>query len=110
MNRILLITENENDFGNLLIKTCKNVTVMSPKSKYFDPNEFDALCVLGGDTEEGLILNAPLRICYEKFMTLGKPIFCEFVLSVSSAYISTTFHMTRFFKFQSTKMSTCPTC
>ena len=94
MNRILLITENENDFGNLLIKTCQNVTVMSPKSKYFDPNEFDALCVLGGDTEEGLILNAPLRICYEKFMTLGKPIFCEFVLSVSSAYISTSFHMT----------------
>ncbi|MBE6583743.1 MAG: hypothetical protein E7649_01995 [Ruminococcaceae bacterium] len=94
MNRILLISENESDFGNLLIKTCPDVTVISPDTLSFDPDDYDALCILGGNTEEGLVLPAPLRMCVEELREQGKPVFAEFVLSISSAYKDKTLHTT----------------
>ena len=92
MNRLLLIMEHESDLSNLLQRTFDDVTVISNNSHWFDINEYDALCVLGGNTDEGVVLNPSLRLCYDKFRSQGKPIFCEFVLSVSSAYISTKFN------------------
>lgn len=96
MNHILLITEKESDLGNLLQKTCPDVTVISPNERSFDPDAYDALCVLGGNAENGLVLNAPLRMCVEKLREQGKPVFVEFVHSIASAYIdkmmSTTHH------------------
>lgn len=94
MNRILLITEKENDLGNLLQKSCESVTVMTPDVRGFDIDAYDALCVLGGNTDDGIVLNAPLRVCVEKFRATGKPIFCEFVQSISSAYIDKVMHTT----------------
>ena len=94
MNHILLITEKESDFSDLLQKICTNVTVMSSDVRSFDPDAYDALCILGGNTDGGLILNASLRICVEKFRELGKPLFCEFVLSISSAYGEDRIHAT----------------
>ena len=94
MNRILLITERENDFGNLLQKNCESVTVMTPDARSVDIDAYDALCVLGGNTEEGITLNAPLRVCVEKFRATGKPLFCEFVRSIASAYIDGVLHTT----------------
>ena len=94
MNRILLITEKESDFSNLLQKSCDGVTVMTPDVRFFDIDAYDALCVLGGNTDDGIVLNAPLRVCVEKFRAMGKPIFCEFVQSISSAYIAGVVHTT----------------
>ena len=68
MNRLLLITEKESDLGNLLQKTCDSVTVISNGEMFFDTDEYDALCILGGNTEDGLTINAPLRMCVEKFI------------------------------------------
>ena len=94
MNRVLLIAEKESDFSDLLRKTCKYVTVLSPDARSFDPNEYEALCILGGNTDSGILLNASLRICVEKFRELGKPLFCEFVCSISSAYSDGNLHTT----------------
>ena len=74
MNRILLIEEKENDLGNLLKKTCPGITVISSEAHSFDPDLYDALCVLGGNTDDGLVLNAPLRMCVEKMCAQGKPV------------------------------------
>ena len=93
MNRILLITKTESDLGNLLQKTCTQVTVISPAARSFDPDDYDALCILGGNGD-GLTLKAPLRTCVEKFREQEKPIFCEYVTSVSSAYGSPELHTT----------------
>ena len=94
MNRILLITERENDFGNLLQKCCESVTVMTPDARSFDIDAYDALCILGGNSQSGLVLNAPLRVCVEKFRATGRPFFCEFMQSISSAYIDNVVHTT----------------
>lgn len=94
MNRILLITEKESDLGGLLQRVCKSVTVMSPDSHHFDPDEYDALCILGGNSDTGIALNAPLRICAEKFLYRGKPMFCEFVRSIASLGIDSRFQTT----------------
>ena len=94
MNRILLITEKESDLAGLLQKSCDSVTVMTPDVRCFDIDAYDALCVLGGNTDEGIVLNAPLRVCVEKFRATGKPIFCEFVQSISSAYVDKSIHTT----------------
>lgn len=86
MNRILVITEKENDLAELLLKNCDSVTVISNECLSFSPDDYDALCVIGGNTDEGLILNAKLRDCVEKLLEQGKPTFCEFVGSIGHAY------------------------
>ena len=97
MNRILLIEQEESDFGVLLKKTCPDVTVISPAAHNFDAGAFDALCILGGNAgEKPLILNAPLRICVDEFIELGKPVFSEFVYSIfcvgTNEIVHTTHH------------------
>ena len=94
MNRILLITEKESDLGNLLMKVCPSVTVIGLDTLSFDPNDYDALCILGGNSEEGLVIPAPLRMCVEDLRAQGKPVFAEFVRSINTAYIDTMMHTT----------------
>ena len=94
MNRILLITEKESDLSILLKKSCAHVTVISPDSRSFNPDEYDALCILGGNSDGGILLNAPLRVCVEKLRMQRKPVFCEFTQSISDAYIADTIHTT----------------
>ena len=108
MNRILLIEEKESDLGNLLKKTCPGITVISSKAHSFDPDLYDALCVLGGNTDDGLVLNAPLRICVDKMCAQGKPVFSEFVTSISSAYIDGLVHTTHHRLVFSDKYFTVP--
>ncbi len=92
MNRILLITEKESDLGNLLQKTCKDVTVIGLDKHCFDLDMFDSLCILGGNTDRGVVLNAPLRMCVEKFIAQGKPVFTEYVRSIAQTYVDISIH------------------
>lgn len=94
MNRILLIEKQESDLSILLKKSCDRVTVISADTHSFNTDEYDSLCIIGGNTDDGIILNPHLRICVEEFRGLGKPIFCEFVRSISGAYTDTTLHTT----------------
>ena len=88
MSRLLLITEEESDLSLLLRKAFDEVTVVSPRARAVDVSGYDALCVLGGNTDEGVVLNPPLRVCVEQFRAEGKPMFCEFVRSVASSRLS----------------------
>ncbi len=94
MNRILLICDGETDLGNLLQSSCQAVTVMPSDIRSFELDAYDALCILGGSTKDGMTLNPPLRMCVEAFRAQGKPVFCEFVLSIASAYLDYTLHTT----------------
>ena len=94
MNRVLLIAEKESDLENLLKKVCDKVTVITPDVLSFDPDDYDALCILGGNSEEGLVIPAPLRMCVEDLREQGKPVFAEFVRSINTAYIDTMMHTT----------------
>ena len=94
MNRILLITQAKSDISTLIQKSCSSVSLISPDSHYFDASEYDSLCILGGDTESGLVLNPSLRGCVERFRALGRPVFCEFVQSISGAYSNGLLHTT----------------
>ncbi len=82
MNRILLITEAENDLSTLLERCTKSVTVVTPDERGFDVDAYDALCILGGNSPSGIVLSAPLRVSVDKFISLGKTAFCEFVRSI----------------------------
>ena len=82
MNRILIISEKDSDLLRLIKRSCDKVTVISPKEREFDTSEYDAVAILGGNTEEGLCLAPPLRLCVEKMRTEGKPVFCEFLRSI----------------------------
>ena len=94
MKRLLLIGDAESDLGRLLRRSFREVGVMPSDTRSFDPNAYEALCILGGSTEEGLTLNPSLRVCVEQFRAQGKPMLCEFVLSIASAYLDTTRHTT----------------
>ena len=82
MNRILIITEKESDLSRLIKNNCDSVTFIPPTVRNFDTNEYDAVAILGGNTEEGLCLTPPLRLCVEKMRAEGKPVFCEFLRSI----------------------------
>lgn len=88
MNKILMITNGKSDLSELIQKSCPNVTEISYNEKSFFPDDYDALCVLGGNCDGRPTLSAPLRICVEKMRTSGKPVFTEFITSISSAYIN----------------------
>ena len=94
MNRLLLIGDAESDLGRLLRASFLETTVMSTDTRAFDPNDYEALCILGGSSEAGLTLNPSLRISVEQFRSQGKPMLCEFVLSIASAYRDITRHTT----------------
>ena len=77
MNRILIISENDSDLSRLIKRSCDKVTVISPTEREFDTNEYDSIAILGGNTDEGICLAPPLRLCVEKMRTEGKPVFCS---------------------------------
>lgn len=87
MSRLLLITDEESDLSLLLRRVFTEVTVLSSRARYADPDGYDALCILGGNTDEGIVLNAPLRMCADAFRAQGKPMLCEFARSVASSQI-----------------------
>lgn len=78
MNRILVITDGDSDFLQLLQKNC-NITVMSLNTVSVDANAFDALCVLVGNGNYPTNLSAPLHDLMDKMRRAEKPVFCEFV-------------------------------
>lgn len=88
MNRILMITNGKSDLSELIHKNCQDVTEISFNETSFSTDEYDALCILGGNNDERTTLSAPLRVCVEKMRETGKPIFTEFITSISSAYIN----------------------
>lgn len=78
MNRILVVTNGDSDFLQLLQRNC-NVTVRTFDNAVTGADDFDALCMLAGN-EEGLRNPpAPLHTLMDKMRAENKPVFCEFI-------------------------------
>ena len=94
MKKILVITGKESDFSHLLQRTFSNVTILPPETERFCPADFDALCILGGNQEEPLLLSPSLRVCVEEMRAMKKPVFSEFVRSIAYSYLENVVHTT----------------
>ena len=94
MKRILLISSPDNDLARLMLRTVENTILVSPEAVVLPEGEFDALCILGGDRDRPLILNAPLRLGVEAFVMAGKPVLAEFVASIRQCYAGDPIEMT----------------
>ena len=88
MNRILILCEQPSDLSALL-QDCTGAVCYAPESADIPFDNFDALCVLGGNGERPLVLSAPVRYEVERMRGAGKPVFCEFVASVGCVYSDT---------------------
>ncbi|MBR4872288.1 MAG: hypothetical protein IKV00_00480, partial [Clostridia bacterium] len=94
MNRILLISSPKNDLARLILRTAHDAVLLSPEAYFAPEGCFDAVCILGGDRDEPLRLNAPVRMAVDALRAAGKPIFCEFAASVGQSYADAPREMT----------------
>lgn len=86
MNRILILSERENDLARLILNQCANSAMYSIKNDDIPFDNFDSICILGGTEEESITLPASTRIKVEKIIEEGKPVFAEFVSSIGNIY------------------------
>jgi len=86
MNRILILSETENDLAALILSHCAGAARYSPDDAQIPFHAFDACCVLAGDRPQPLTLPARHRIRIEEMRDCGKPVFCEFVSSIGCVY------------------------
>ena len=84
MNRILVLSNKPSDLSELILLSCPGSEIRKPDSP-FDPYEFDALCLLGGNEEKPAVYDAPVRYAIEKMRELGKPVFAEFVSAIGGS-------------------------
>ncbi|MBO5454756.1 MAG: hypothetical protein J6A69_12465 [Clostridia bacterium] len=82
MNKILIISEKENDLTNIILKYCCGAKVYSYKDYNIPFEKFDSVCVLGGTEKKPLTLPAKNRVKIEKMAKQGKRVFYEFVASI----------------------------
>ncbi|MDF2661096.1 MAG: hypothetical protein K0Q94_3887 [Paenibacillus sp.] len=85
VRKIAVITAEKNDFTNMLQLQKANVAFFAPDD---NPNldEYDAVAVLGGVSEEPLLLRARTRNAVEKQIKAGKRVFAEYVGSIGHVY------------------------
>ena len=86
MNKILILLKNSNDLSEVILNSCKGSLAYDIEDDNIPFEKFDSVCILGGTEEKALIIPAKNRIEIEKFISEGKPVFCEFVCSVSGIY------------------------
>ena len=77
MNHILVITNSDSDLLDILKGQAK-VTVKTSEEA-FSPEDYDAMCVLGGTEPSALAMSPRLHNLAERMHEAGKPIFFEFV-------------------------------
>lgn len=83
--KIAVITAEKSDFTELLQMQKADLTFFAPDENP-DLNEFDAIAVLGGVSEEPLLLRARTRNAVEKQLKAGKRVFAEYVGSIGHVY------------------------
>ena len=86
MNKVLIISNHENDVSKLILNNCPDAAVYDAENDNIPFEKFESLCILGGAEEKQMIIPSKNRIEVDKFIQSGKPIFCEFVASVAGVY------------------------
>ncbi|HET6485197.1 MAG TPA: hypothetical protein VFH83_02185 [Spirochaetia bacterium] len=86
---VCVITLGASDLRTLLERSGLSVTVVDPgrrASKRRDLSRFDALAILGGTTEQPLLLDPQLRSSVEAGIRAGARVFCEYCESIGGVY------------------------
>jgi hypothetical protein len=96
MKKLLILSSPDNDLTELLLRAIPDAVCYLPTAANIPFDAYDALCVLGGDGTEPLILPSPVRMGVERMRQAGKRVFAEFVASISQLYcdkpLRTTHH------------------
>lgn len=88
MNRILIVSDKENDLSSLIRRSCPGSLFCSfDDAADADWESFDAAAILCGSKEEPYPLRPPVRCRLERFMAGGKTVFCEFLASVEDVFV-----------------------
>ncbi|TMV49087.1 hypothetical protein FE783_15580 [Paenibacillus mesophilus] len=82
---IAIFSARTSDFSDLLSRQNANVTVIAPEESP-DLGGFDAVILLGGVSDEPLILPARTRKAVESALQAGKKVFAEYVGSIGHVY------------------------
>ena len=88
MNRILILSREASDLSDLILANCPGSALYSPFAQDIPVNDFEALCVLGGNEKSPLLLPGALRCQFESFRAAGKPVFTEYVASIGGSYLA----------------------
>ena len=81
-NKILVVTDEDNDLSNVLVKSCMADTVSFRQLGDTALEKYDALALLAGNSNNPLTLDAVARNKTEKFRAEGGKVFCEFISSI----------------------------
>ena len=96
MNQILILSNTPSDLSELILRHCPGAALYALTETEIPFENFDAVCILGGAEGKALALPARHRIHIEQARREGKPVFCEFAISLGSFYagspIRTTHH------------------
>jgi len=85
--KIAVITENNSDILKILNNNKVEIVVFRPGEIYINSLEdFHSICILGGTSEEPLMLGARERKLVEDQLKAGKKVFTEYCGSISSVY------------------------
>ena len=96
MKRIAVLCSARCDLAELLLRNCAGAVLFTGEEADIPLEDFDAVCILGGNREKPWVLPAALRCRVEAMREAGKPVFAEFVSSLWQMYsdspIRTTHH------------------
>lgn len=88
MNRILILSHAASDLSDLILANCPGAALYSPFAQDIPVDDFDAICVLGGNEDLPLLLPPVLRCRFEAFRAAGKPVFTEYIGSIGGSYLA----------------------
>ena len=88
-NRLLVITEKDSDFLRLIRTVEPEAAVWNPSGEWPGTLDgFDSIALLGGCSDEPLLLAPGKRKEIERQLSKGKRVFAEFVASIGHVYFA----------------------
>ena len=84
MTRLLIVTGRESALSRLMARYFDCAVTAPDRVCAEDLGRFDALALLGGTDDEGMLLYPPARAAVDRQIALGKPVFAEYVRGVGS--------------------------
>lgn len=89
-NKVVVFTNKRSDFSNLLVEQSASEVIVLPTEEITktDLNDFDGIAILGGVSDEPLLLDPKSRRAIEEQILKGKKTFVEYVASIGHVYSS----------------------
>ena len=92
MKKLTIISNKTNELSDIevILKNLPGVevTIIGMADTASDFSDADALAIIGGHSKIAEILPAPFRVKVEHFISSGKPVFVEYICSISDVYFA----------------------